>query len=122
MATIPKAKIEVLHAALAAHAEWSAPGYPTPMSDAVSVQGDLSEASADVVPALLSEREEMLALLREVEWGRAPFTLCPVCEAMREDAFDRWEALIRRDGLSPDPKVRRGHTPACRLAAFLRDA
>jgi hypothetical protein len=47
------------------------------------------------VPALLADREELIALLREVD-RRAPE--CPLCGELRET----------------------GHTPACPLAAALR--
>jgi hypothetical protein len=64
------------------------------------------------VPALLADREELIALLREVEWkGTAPpgyeqdgLSYCPCCAGCRDPAAG-WPV---------------GHTPSCPLAAALR--
>jgi hypothetical protein len=62
----------------------------------------------DAVPALLAERAELLALLREVEW--AP-SMASDTDLMGED-YDRCPKCLmeRRDA----------HAPGCRLAAALR--
>lgn len=70
---------------------------------------------AEALPALLAEREEMLAVLRKVEWSATRGTYeqeaCPVCGAGR---YDPPEPGPLRD----DNRV--GHAPDCRLAALLK--
>jgi hypothetical protein len=66
------------------------------------------DLAREAVPALLAEREEMLAVLREVEWSARADVIdevpieeaqaCPACLAIQ----------------------RTGHAPGCRLAALLR--
>ncbi len=68
--------------------------------------------AARALPALLTEREELLALLREVEWS-AWLNSCPSCgglKIMPEDA---------PPGLREKYATQVGHQPRCRLAAFL---
>jgi hypothetical protein len=59
--------------------------------------------------ALLSERAELLALLREVEWKSG---------AYREDS--RCPACFGLEPLDSSSSAEEGHAPDCRLAAFLR--
>ena len=70
----------------------------------------LIAASREAIPALLSERETLLGLLREVEWGG--------CRAY-DDGLDHWDHLpvcpvCHRNESDP-------HAPDCRLAAALRE-
>lgn len=67
-------------------------------------------AACEALPLLLSEREEMLALLREIEWGGITIPVpdatgveyeCPMCPIC---------------GRAPI----QGHTLDCRLAALLK--
>ena len=60
----------------------------------------------------IAEREEMLAVLREVEWrGPGWSASCPSCDNLRE--FDIDHAAHVNPGVVP------GHAPDCRLAALL---
>jgi hypothetical protein len=107
---IPKDKIEEWRALLTTREiekddpEWQSDGAPWAY--------DLAAA----VPALLSEREEMLALLRGLEWV-GPDTQggwsCPSCTA---DASVRWVPERQDSEVIPGT-----HAPDCRLAAFLRE-
>ncbi len=61
------------------------------------------------VPALLSEREEMLRVLRKVEWrspGGDGVGFCPACDRARP-ARDAFGVLVG------------GHAPDCRIDALL---
>lgn len=71
-------------------------------------------ALAAAVPVLLAEREEMLAVLREVEWGGGGMR-CPSCGSTEVEAARAMEKYGQRPvfGLH-------GHAPDCRLAALLR--
>lgn len=67
---------------------------------------------AAAVPALFAEREEALAVLREVEWGGTEngAAVCPSCGGYHEDP----------PGDLGFYGARRGHAPDCRLAALLK--
>lgn len=76
---------------------------------------DVREIVRVALPALLAEREEMLAVLREVEWaGRAwevdpEYACCPVCGGFRQECLPSG-----RDGSFI------GHAPDCRLDAEIQ--
>jgi hypothetical protein len=85
-------------------------------SDALAAAFErFGEGTLEAVPALLSERESLLSLLREVEWKGAtgtsydPDTGCPVCAGSEPTA----DMPI---GSYPDV----GHAPDCRLSVALR--
>jgi hypothetical protein len=72
---------------------------------------------ATAVSVLLSERDALLSLLREVEWSGPPLTVqplrtCPACRGVHPDEFDANAGWV-------SGRERRGHAPDCRLAAFL---
>jgi hypothetical protein len=106
------------------------------MVDQVVQLGDLADRAADVlppdeaqrtrellsdvlvtlatqaVPQLLAEREEMLEMLREVEWSKPVgvdgcIDACPACLGQKPWRNERGD-------------TGGGHAPDCRLAAFLR--
>lgn len=64
--------------------------------------------------ALLAEREEMLALLREIQWadnsGGEYTPECPCCAGTNPDRPVRYSSTGRRGT---------GHMSDCRLAAFI---
>lgn len=63
----------------------------------------------EAVTSLLAEREEMLSLLREVEWANEG-DHCPACG---------WANPETREPSDP-PHIKFGHAPDCRLA-FLKE-
>lgn len=78
------------------------------------------DLARESVPALLTEREEMIALLRDIEWSGEEYldydlshSACPTCRGIDpseiEDDYDR--------GKASDANLRIGHAPDCRLAA-----
>lgn len=80
-------------------------------------------AASEAISTLLAEREEMLALLREIEWSGTVFldwdyskSACPCCSGVKpeewDDAYDDTLDDVRSG------KIRKGHAPDCRLAAF----
>jgi hypothetical protein len=67
--------------------------------------------AVEAVPALLSEREGLIALLKEIEWKGVH---CPSCGGLNPDA-------PRRNGISAEGMEHLlGHKPDCRLSAALR--
>lgn len=87
-------------------AEWralaDAATHGTPAwDDLAPVDADFLRTARVAVPALLAEREEMLALLRAMQWAvpQGMARVCPSCRGVFGEG---------------------GHTPDCRLAAFLR--
>ncbi len=69
------------------------------------------------VPALLAEREELIALLREVEWADNSdgIRMCVVCAGINPEDYEK----ARRLWCYYLPG-RRGHTANCELGAFLK--
>lgn len=66
-----------------------------------------ADVAREALPALLAEREEMLAVLREVEWnGDSAVFECPICRG-------EWDDLHH---------FGQQHAPNCRLAALLNGA
>ena len=86
-------------------AEWKGLAFaPIARGDSVLIHRSCYEVVAEAVPSLLAEREELIALLREIEWKGKPSSdayIDPVCPAC--GCFDY-----------------KGHAPGCRLAAFLK--
>lgn len=82
---------------------------------------DALRSAREPVPALLTEREEMLAVLRSVEWvehvcGDRYDKRCPACGG---SLIDAQAANERRPAHAKWPE-RTGHVADCRLAALLR--
>lgn len=101
-----KADTEVTVRAVEAILDEGFPSGETAASVAASVAVAARKLSTDVVPALLADREELLGMLRQVEWTTAPGTdvsFCPSCRARAMPGEAR-------------------HAPDCRLAALLRGA
>jgi hypothetical protein len=69
--------------------------------------------ACEAVPALLSERDELIALLREVEWAAVAGYRCPICHGRRPGTLSHYD--LQDPGLDRSE----GHAPDCRLGAFL---
>jgi len=75
------------------------------------------ELAAHAAPLLLTERGELIALLREIEWG--PWDrgdeydgCCPKCRGRRPGSN------MATDGRTGEKEI--DHAPDCHLVAFLR--
>ncbi len=87
-------------------------------------EGETLTLRRAAAPDWPSERKEMLALLREVEWNGDPgvdwetgWASCPCCEGLRPaDAEDRRRVV---ECWATDNHVTMGHASGCRLAALL---
>jgi hypothetical protein len=89
--------------------EWKAQAARGEMFD--GMQGDA------IIPALLREHDDLIALLRKIEWCGDPSlgAWCPSCRGINPAAFTPGVKGILR--FVPTTV---GHTPDCRLAAFLK--
>jgi hypothetical protein len=76
----------------------------------------LIEMARHVVPALLFERDELIALLRELEWAAVAGYKCPICRGRRPGTLSPYD--LQDPGLDHSE----GHAPDCRLARALADA
>jgi hypothetical protein len=72
--------------------------------------------SASVVAALLTERDELIALLKGVEWAAVAGYRCPICHGRRPGTLSHYD--LQDPGLDHSE----GHAPDCRLARALADA
>jgi hypothetical protein len=78
---------------------------------------DLRTLARDAVPALLDERKEHLALLREIQWNGLS-DQCDVCHGHDPAAWDAWLPEVREDHIAGGHF--RGHAQDCRIAASLK--
>src|SRR6266498_672669 len=64
-------------------------------------------AAREAVPALLAEREELLALLQEIEWSGTEDgqEVCPACRGHREPPPGDLSAYGARHGHAPDCRI-----------------
>jgi hypothetical protein len=81
---------------------------------------EYSPAAVEALPLLLAEREETLALLREVEWGGTGSTdydevepCCPSCGGFKPNP------QARQVSPQTGEPFRFGHAPDCRVRVLL---
>jgi hypothetical protein len=68
------------------------------------------------LPALLFERDELIALLREIQWAAVAGYRCPICRGRRPGTLSHYD--LQDPGLDHSE----GHAPDCRLARALADS